>query len=382
MSFRVDPDSSWQKLRGGYLAAVFDDTSTSYKLFWFRALIEILKRRWNSGLLLPCEPIPVSELLAEMLTAAWHPVCFFKLSLGRTDKLQNACELLRSCSGLAPNAKLNQIRSYIAGNPEVLDDLRNLVTYVPALFLTPWFADEMRGISAGTDRVKKATQLAFDSRNGASAALYWLEGRGKDLSIIMENEWVLFLYQNIGLIEDFSDHHLCDYLQSRNPSAPAIIHKLRMPFGRRLGRARSFWTHVKNALDLAGKSEVFQDIYTGNRLEEVFALDHFLPWSFLAHDQLWNLTPVSRDTNSNKGDKLPDLDCYLPRLVTLQWNALKMTLNKRMFHDDYITSFKDDIEVLVEKGEASLLTHYRELMIPQNQLAVNQGFVGGWRFSA
>jgi hypothetical protein len=51
-----------------------------------------------------------------------------------------------------------------------------------------------------TDRVKKATQLAFDSRIGPSAALYWLEGRGKDLSVIMDNEWVLFLHQNIGMI--------------------------------------------------------------------------------------------------------------------------------------------------------------------------------------
>jgi hypothetical protein len=102
----------------------------------------------------------------------------------------------------------------------------------------------------------------------------------------------------------------------------------------------------------------------------------------LAHDQLWNLTPVSRETNSNKSDKLPDLDCYLPRLANLQWNALKMTLNKRMFHDDYITSFKDDVEALIDKGEGSLLSHYRALVIPQNQLAINQGFVGGWRFSA
>ena len=164
----ADPDERSENQETRFLSAVFDDKATSYKLFWFRALLEVLKQRWKSG---SCGPIPVTQLLGEMLTAAWHPVCFFRLSLGSTDRLQSACERLRALSGLAPAEKAH------------------LVTYVPALFLTPWFASEMRGIAAGTDRVKRATQLFFERRGQPAAPLYLLNGQGNSLSLQIDQRW-------------------------------------------------------------------------------------------------------------------------------------------------------------------------------------------------
>ena len=65
-----------------HLGRVFDDTTTSYKLFWFRALLETLKRRWLSEPNEQQKPITVGDLVSEMVIAAWHPVCLFHLSLG------------------------------------------------------------------------------------------------------------------------------------------------------------------------------------------------------------------------------------------------------------------------------------------------------------
>jgi HNH endonuclease len=45
---------------------------------------------------------------------------------------------------------------------------------------------------------------------------------------------------------------------------------------------------------------------SGAPLDDAFSIDHFLPWSFVAHDLLWNLTPVFGTTNSKKGDALPN----------------------------------------------------------------------------
>ena len=373
----ADLEEHSQNQETRFLSAAFDDKATSYKLFWFRALLEVVKRHWNSD---PYRQIPISELLREMLTAAWHPVCLFRLSLGTTDRLQTACERLRTLSGLAPTAKTQQVRAFIASTPAVLENLWHLVTYVPALFLTPWFAVEMRGIAAGTDRVKRATQLAFERRGQRAASLYWLDGKGKTLSLQIDKRWDEFIRENIGLLEAFADHHLCDYLQARNPSSPGIIRKLRLPQHRQLAQARSFWNHVRDALKQAGRSEFFRDIYSGERLEAGFSIDHFLPWSFVAHDQLWNLAPVSSTTNTIKSDSLPDLDIYLPHLVALHWNALKAIRERQSFHDDDVTSFKENVETLIEGGERNLLAHYKTLVIPQTQLGVNQGFASGWRF--
>lgn len=54
-------------------------------------------------------------------------------------------------------------------------------------------------------------------------------------------------------------------------------------------RARRFWKSVREVFILRGISTFFQDIYKAERLDADFSIDHFLPWSFVAHDQLWNL---------------------------------------------------------------------------------------------
>jgi hypothetical protein len=54
-------------------------------------------------------------------------------------------------------------------------------------------------------------------------------------------------------------------------------------------------------------------IYTGRSLAaDDFSLDHVLPWSFVGHDQLWNLVATHLPTNSAKGDRLPDLSVVEP----------------------------------------------------------------------
>src|SRR5262245_2421515 len=72
-----------------YLGQVFKDTTNSYKFFWFLALLSFLKRDEEY-------PFRLADIFTEMAVAAWHPVCLFRLSLGRQDKLQGV-QCHRSC---------------------------------------------------------------------------------------------------------------------------------------------------------------------------------------------------------------------------------------------------------------------------------------------
>jgi 5-methylcytosine-specific restriction endonuclease McrA len=45
-------------------------------------------------------------------------------------------------------------------------------------------------------------------------------------------------------------------------------------------------------------------------------VDHFIPWSFVFEDRLWNLVPACRPCNSSKSDRLPD-ELMLQRLLML-----------------------------------------------------------------
>jgi len=57
------------------------------------------------------------------------------------------------------------------------------------------------------------------------------------------------------------------------------------------------WQAYSSQIDLIS-------IYTGHYIEN-FDIDHFIPWSFVTHDQLWNLAPIEKSLNSSKSNKLP-----------------------------------------------------------------------------
>lgn len=48
------------------------------------------------------------------------------------------------------------------------------------------------------------------------------------------------------------------------------------------------------------------------------SIDHFVPWSYVAHDELWNLTPTTRSINSSKSNNLPDWNRYFPILCKVE----------------------------------------------------------------
>ena len=52
-------------------------------------------------------------------------------------------------------------------------------------------------------------------------------------------------------------------------------------------------------------------IYSGQPITfQNLSLDHFLPWSYVVHDQLWNIIPTPKNINSAKNDRLPSLETY------------------------------------------------------------------------
>ena len=64
-------------------------------------------------------------------------------------------------------------------------------------------------------------------------------------------------------------------------------------------------------------------IYTGKKLDCRYELDHFLPWRFVAHNQLWNLIPADSQANSCKSDQIP-CEKYIDRLAETQSAALSI----------------------------------------------------------
>ena len=186
--------------------------------------------------------------------------------------------------------------------------------------------------------------------------------------------------ENLAVAEAFGEYNLTLYLQSRNPNVPGIVNKLRLPTERNLVRARAFWSDVKQGLAAIGRREVFHDIFSESRLDSDYAIDHFLPWSFVAHDLLWNLSPVEQRVNSVKSDTIPCIELYLPRLARLQQAALSVMRDKAAFIEDYVQCFQLDAEAIVSMPTDSLLQRYKDVVLPQAQIAMNLGFGSNWHW--
>ena len=78
--------------RTAELATVFQATSSSYKLYWFLALLDALPHLDG--------PTPVKRLVRAMVIRAWYTVAQYRPSLGRTDRLQQCVLDLQAHPGL------------------------------------------------------------------------------------------------------------------------------------------------------------------------------------------------------------------------------------------------------------------------------------------
>ena len=350
-----------------YLGQVFKDTTNSYKLVWFLAILSLLRRNKDNMLAL-------ADIFSEMAVVAWHPVCLFRLSLGCQDKLQNVILAIQQFSHLDLNEKPDTVRNFLNGSSEAQGQLGWFRRYVPTRFLVPWFADKLRD-TEDSRRDPKIQELAKESQPTPFACPYWFDGE----NIRLNQSWQLFLADNMVVVQAFAEYHFALYLQTRNPNVPGVVNKLRAPAERQLNQARQFWQLVRSELNKQGRSNRFRDIYSDQLLADTFSIDHFLPWSFVVHDLFWNLTPVELTTNSAKNDMLPDLDLYLPRLSKLHFDAIEVAKKRPKLLEDYTDCFRLDAAELVSLRSSGLEARFREVILPQAQIAINQGFQSGWR---
>ena len=357
-----------------YLSRVFNDTTNSYKLLWFLALLSLLKQGYS-------RKFRMDDVFCEMVVEAWHPVCLFRLSLGLQDHFQNVILDIQQSSGLPSKTKPEKIRRYVKSSKDAQSKLTRFSRYVPTRFLAPWFADKLRGVK-DDKKAEIIKALAFDSQKTQSASLYYFGCIDGCESVTLNNVWLAFLKENRGIVQAFVEYNFARYLQARNPNVPGVINKLHAPAARKLTSARKFWETVRSGLYSNSKSSEFCDIYSGQQLDEGFSIDHFLPWSFVAHDLLWNLTPVESKSNSSKSDNLPDLPLYLPRLARLHFSAIDVVKCQPNLLQDYIECFKVNPIDLLAMGEKKFCAKYRDVILPQALIARNQGFIFGWKYAS
>lgn len=354
-----------------HLAGVFSDTTNSYKFYWLLAILRQIKHKPEQTI------FSIDELLLQMIAEIWYPINYYRLSFGKQDKLGEVVTALNQILQLAAHAPkseiIQQTVNFLQQNPNhpIAKSIKERAKYVPFRFLTPWFSQQLNGV---IDVQKNQTIVSLANAN-ADFCLYQFTNNNTCLEI--QPKWLAYLQQHLSIMEGFCYWHLSKYLQKNNPNVPNISDKLQAPQQRKLTKAANFWNLVLT------QTEHITCIYSGETIRaNQFSIDHFLPWSFVAHDLLWNLLPVPQAVNASKSNAIPSLAQYFDSFANLQYRAVDIVaqLKKDKLLEDYGMVFKDDLASIAQMPYEQFKTSLYETISPLSQIAINMGFPKNWTY--
>lgn len=346
---------------------VLNDKAASYKMYWLLAILDEASANRNE--------IKFRTLICNMVVKAWYPLLKYKLSFGLCDNLAKVVNYISDTYNLASNYDKNKLFKYIynSEDPALNKMLKDLTYNVPYRFLTPFFKGKLEG-----KKFEKQIEVLSREDNNSIYEIYQNE---KDENCIrLRDKWCDYLKYNSKIIKGWTYYELVYFLQKRNLNVPGIAMKLDAPKDneRNLKKQKEIWEKVIEQRNV-------KDIYTGLdfTIENydkygVLSIDHFIPWSFVLHNQMWNLTPTFKNINSKKSDNLLKLDNYIDKFCELQYEAFCIVVedNKKNQLEEYgqvlkvdnLKKFKD------ESNEEEFIRRIKEEIAPIYGIAKNQGF--------
>lgn len=339
------------------MTRIFKNTSATYKFYWFMGILDLYVKRDKTRM-------NIWDIMVEMTVNAWYPVSYFRLSFGKSDSLRDAIISLQEVHKLPMNINLNELRKWLhshKNDTQVRQTLGFLPKNVPYWFMRPWID------IADTKKIMRRSQ-SFENK-----CLYKLTKDDDTIWVELNPCWLPYLKENYVILKDYAYWNLSSFLQVRNPNVPNIINKLvKVESRQALTRQRNYWDFVLEHSD--GQKCIYTDklITVGN-----YDLDHFIPWSFVSHNLLWNLIPADGSVNSSKSDHLPELNKYLLKLASTQQKAVRICLSENYrgqeILEDYI-SLGCTPQELIQMDNTTLHNCFARTFNPLSQIALNMGF--------
>lgn len=345
---------------------VFQSTTNSYKYYWWYSILQLVKKKEN-------KTFKFDEIAIQMIVFAWYPVNYYKLSLGKQDQLAKYVKELKShFIELNDDTKEDGLFLFLNENKDVFivkDIISKLVKYVPYRFIRPWF-DESIGIEDS-----KVNGLIISLQGDQNKTIPYTINE-KNNEIKLNENWFKWIYSNIRIIESFTLFELFKYIEKNNPYSTNISLKLFKPQFRKLTEPTKLW---KKFIEIKGNSinSVFENkpLFTIQKL----AIDHYLPWSLVTHDKLWNLHPIEQEVNSSKSNKIAD-DKYLVDFTDIQYSFIHhIAIYSPKYLEDYFTLFSVNKTELLNISKYKFSELLRNKIDIETELATNMGYSTKWQ---
>ncbi|MDU6874280.1 MAG: HNH endonuclease domain-containing protein [Clostridium sp.] len=341
-----------------------DRVVASYKMYWLLAILDEIQEGNVE--------IEFRKLITRMIAYAWYPISKFRLYFGACDNLGKVVNYISDTYNLKPNINKSKLIDFVynSDDKELNKMIKNLTYNVPHKFLSPFYD----GI-AKEPPLKTVMILSKENKRW----IYEIYRNSDEENCIRIREgWDDYLKYNYKMIQGWVYYKLVCFLQKRNPNVPGIAMKLEAPLKRKLIHQTKIWSSIierKNIIDLYTGLPFTKENYKehGN-----LSMDHFIPWSFVLHDQMWNLVPTFKNINSQKSDNLFNYEDYIEGLAKLQYDAFCFVVDENK--KDEIEEYRGILRVpdaVTFKGEGSyeeFFKRYKEGTGPIYNIAANQGF--------
>lgn len=366
MSGLILPESKELNIAG--LSGVFESKSNSYKLFWFSAIMNKVKEGRKE--------FSFEELVDEMIADAWYMVSEYHLNLGPKDYIEEAVKCISNATGMKSSEKRENVLKFLkdTDDEDLLFCKKTLIQNVPYRLqstMMPGFKSWGRGTRAQAEEVNTWDRLIY----------YFSAIDGMNSRVKLTDEWFEYLTVNQAIIDGWIQYNMIIYLQRRNPSVPGISDKLKPPEERKLTKVIKLWKSMSEIHPI-------YDIY-GNELigKDNISIDHFVPWSYVAHDELWNLHPTTRSINSSKSNNLPQWDMYIDKLCDIEYESYSLIWQYEKIHDEFEKCAREHINSDEIRGRLYGQGHTQEdfskelksIIKPVYDSARNCGF-GIWNY--
>lgn len=302
-----------EELNIGYLSKLFENTTNCYKFFWFQAIL-----RKMDGVR---SRFTFDELINEMIADAWYMVTEYHLRLGPlgiTDNLEEVVKYIHEKYGFAPAEKREKILEFLqeVEDKRIIKYKSDLTLNVPYRLQVPFY-DEINIARSMWNGSKKI--LISEINRQKRLIYYFARISGLRTIIEVDEVWAEYLLKHKEILKSWTQLKLIQYLQNKNPSVPGIADKIEAPISRDIERVRKYWKLIIQI------DSSLRDIYGDILLkDEKISVDHFVPWQYVAHDELWNLHPTTKSINSSKSNSLPLWELYFNSLGEIEYRAYEL----------------------------------------------------------
>ena len=319
-------------------ALMLKDPSYCYKFYWLEAIVDLISEGVTET--------TFDAIIDEMICNAWYSVREFHIHLSGLggdgsvrDGLERAIMTLTDLSNLPANASNIQIKNEILRhNGELKKAKEQLTNMVPYRALAGFFVNAGEIVDWSSIRRLTAYIEAF---NKDITPLPYTLGTASKLKkeVRFHPDWIRMIQDNTVTILGWIQYEKVRWLQNNNPEVPGLIYKL-APMDekmRKLGKVRKLWEGI---LDL----HEIRDVFTGDPVQSAkYDIDHFIPWSFVMNDELWNLMPMDSSLNSVKSNRLPQWDPFFDRFSENQFILYRLIQEKPAIHKLYEGCWRDNL---------------------------------------